>query len=367
MSKGGPRSIERRAALGALAGTALALYARPALSAVATAEEAPLEPNLAIVDPHHHFRDYRDPGDPRERYLPDDLLADIARSGHRVTDSIFLECGLMYRPDGPLELRSLGEVEHVRALAERQRIAPATTCRIAAAIVSKVDLRLGARAAEVLHRHIDAAGGRLRGVRNSIAWDAYPPLAAMGLNKDLLSDTAFREGVRCLAPLGLTLDIWLFHPQLPELTRLARAFPDTTIVLNHLGNPLGIGPYAGREAEVRAAWMQSMADLARCPNVSVKLGGLGPFSSVQTPSAPRATSTRLAAQWRPWIETSIALFGPRRCMFESNYPANAGIASYGTTWNAFKRITARASADEKAWLYSRTAQQTYRLVAPPTA
>ncbi len=323
------------------------------------ADEPAIEPELAIVDPHHHLREFRDPLDNRPRYLAADLTQDIIRSGHRVLETVFLECGLMFLPDGLPELRSLGETQYVRAVADRSDAGSGP--HIAAGIVAKVDLRLGARAAAVLERHIEAGGGRVRGIRNSIAWDAYPPLANMGLDRTLLANPQFREGVAALEPLGLSFDVWLFHPQIAELTALARACPGTRIILNHCGNPLGIGPYAGRQKEVFAVWKQAMADLAEQPNVKVKLGGLGSFSG--PPVAVPRTSSVLAEEWRPWIETCIDLFGPRRCMFESNYPADAASASYGTTWNAFKHITARYSAGEKDWLYRRTARDTYRLGA----
>ena len=359
--------LARRDLLAGIAMTAMAgRFARAgANEAMRAAEEAAIEPDLTIVDPHHHMRDYRDADADadadRERYLAADMLADIAHSGHRVVQTMFVECGIMYHPDGPAERRSLGETDYVRRMADEVAARRPPTCAIAAGIVGKVDLRIGARAGDVLRAHIEAGGGRLKGIRNSIAWDAYPPLAAMGLNRDLLNDAGFLEGFGVLEPLGLSFDIWLFHPQIRSLTALARRFPTTRIILNHCGNPLGIGPYAARQAEVRRAWDSAMRDLATCPNVCVKLGGLGPFDPVPDAGTEGHGSARLAAQWRPFVERSIELFGVERCMFESNWPANAGVASYGATWNAFKQIARGASVDEKAWLFHRTARTVYRL------
>lgn len=324
--------------------------------------EPALEPHLAITDAHQHLID-RGPSSAagERRYLAEDFLDDVRRSGHRIEETIFIECGTRYRQGGPAEQRPLGETEYVAQIARSNAQAHPGGCALAKGIVARVDLRVGARAGELLAQHAQAAGGRLRGIRNSIAWDAYAPLAAMGLDPDLFSRTDFLEGFRELSRLGLCFDTWLFHPQIPRLTALARRFPKTTIVLNHCGHPLALGPYAGQEETVRAAWKQSMQALAECPHVNVKLGGLGPFGPLPG-SGPKAHgSARLAEQWRPYIETTIELFGPHRCMFESNYPANAGTASYGATWNAFKRITAGYSADEKALLYRQTARRTYRL------
>lgn len=351
--------LSRRELLSGLTVAALAGTAHPGSAAGTTfAEEAPLDPDRPIIDPHHHLFDYRDPALARERYRAADFLSDVSHGGHRIEQSVFVECGSMYYLDGPIERRSLGETEYVRRIGDAQANA---TCRVASGIVAKVDLRLGARAGDILRAHIDAGGGRVKGIRNSIAWDAHPPLAAMGLNKDLLEDADFLEGFKTLEPLGLSFDIWLLHPQIPALVTLARRFPGTRIILNHCGDPLGIGPYAGRGAEVLADWNRSMTALAECPNVYVKLGGLGPFGPVPGEGVQGHGSIALAAQWRPYIERSIELFGHRRCMFESNYPSNARVARYGVTWNAFKRVAKGASAEEQDWLFRRTAQTAYRL------
>ncbi|MFZ2994764.1 amidohydrolase family protein [Sphingobium sp.] len=357
--------LGRRDLLAGIAMTAMAGQVAQAGGSMHLAEEAAIEPDLPIVDPHHHIRDYRGADAGRERYLAADFLSDIARSGHRVVQTMFVECGIMYRPDGPAERRSIGETDYVRRMADAVAARRPQTCAIAAGMVGKVDLRIGARADAVLRAHVEAGGGRLKGIRNSIAWDAYPPLAAMGLNRDLLNDADFLEGFKALEPLGLSFDIWLFHPQIPSLTALARRFPGTRIILNHCGNPLGIGPHAARQRDVRKAWDSAMRELATCPNVCLKLGGLGPFGPVPDEGTEGHGSARLAAQWRPFVERSIDLFGVQRCMFESNWPANAGIASYGATWNAFKRIARGSSADEKDWLFRRTARTVYALPDGP--
>jgi predicted TIM-barrel fold metal-dependent hydrolase len=358
MKGDGSHGLPRRAVLAHVASAAV-LSAVPALAGNAmVAEEDAIEPDLPIIDCHHHLFDWREPHPGRSAYRWPDLMTDIRRSGHNVTDTIFVECSTMYRTDGPADQRSLGETEYVRAVAE-QSAAGQDKCRVATAMVGKVDLSVGARAQDILERHMEASNGRFRGVRNSIAWDEFAPLKAMGLRRDLLSDPGFRAGFAALSAMDLNFDVWLFHPQIPELTALARAFPNARIILNHVGSPLGIGPYADQKL-VFSNWKAAMADLAKSENVHVKLGGLGPFWPPRhTPE--NAHSKILAREWKPYIETVIEYFDIKRCMFESNWPSNQSISSYGTIWNAFKRITERYSLHEKTALYRETAVICYQL------
>lgn len=324
---------------------------------LALRREAPLEPDLPIVDAHHHLWDR--PGWP---YLVDAYRADIEASGHDIVATVYVQAQSMYRTGGPAELRPVGEVEFANGVAES---AADGRPRICAAIVGHADLRLGASVEAVLEAEIRAGGGRLRGIRHLTAWDAdaslMNPLSAA--TAGLLADGAFREGFARLAPLGLSFDAWLFHPQLPELTDLARAFPDTRIVLDHLGGILRIGAYAGRRPEVFAAWERDVRDLARCPNVVCKLGGLGMRINgfgFETGAEP-PSSLDLAAAWRPYVETCIETFTPARCMFESNFPVDKGSYAYGTGWNAFKRLTFGLTPDERRDLFAGTASATYGL------
>ncbi|MFN4089786.1 MAG: amidohydrolase family protein [Alphaproteobacteria bacterium] len=336
------------------------------------APEAPIEPDLPIVDTHHHLWDRRTAGrrggePPIGRYLLDELMADI-RSGHNVVQTVFLECHSMYRAGGPVEMRPVGEVEFVAGVAAMSESGAYGPERVAAGIVGFADLALGDRVAPVLEAQIAAGGGRFRGVRFSAAWDADPVIgnshgvAGLGLYRE----PAVIEGVRRLAAHGLSLDAWCFHPQLADVAALARAVPEATIVLNHVGGPLAYGRYAGRAEEVHAAWKPAMAEIAACPNVFVKLGGqvmrLGAFP-YPTAGAP-PSSEAMAAHWRPWVGTCIELFGAGRCMFESNFPVDRMGTGWVPLWNAFKRIAADASAGEKAALFAGTARRAYRLETP---
>jgi len=324
-------------------------------------EEA-LEPSLPIVDPHHHLYER-----PRPLYLLDQLLTDTA-SGHRVIATVFVDSRSMYRDYGPEETRCVGETEFANGVAAMCASGVYGPTRACAGIVSAAQLDLGARVREVLEAHVRAGNGRFRGIRHITAWDADAAVQPPHPDRraGMLAERTFREGFAQLAPLGLSFDAYLFHPQIPELAAIARQFPDTAIVLNHLGMPLGVGPYAGRRSAVFEAWKKAMADLAGCANVSVKLGGLGMriagFGFHETPLPP--SSEALAAAWRPCMETAIELFGTRRCMFESNFPPDRGSCSYGVLWNAFKRIAAGCSAEEKSDLFSATARRIYRLELP---
>jgi len=336
-----------------------------------------LEPDLPIVDPHHHLWDRRavvaqlPPQHPFEhvlrrapRYLLDDLLADTG-AGHNIVATVYLECGAFYRADGPAEMKPVGETEFVNGVAAMAASGTYGATRACAAIVGHADLTRGDAVAPVLEAHIAAGGGRFRGIRQSASWDAdarvLGPLARTP--QGLYLSPAFRAGFARLAPLGLSFDAWMLEPQLPDLVDLARAFPETTIVLDHVGTPLGIGAYAGKREERFAPWRDNMRALAQCANVHVKLGGLAmPFAGFPSLLAdPPASSQQLAGEWRPYIETCIEAFGPTRCMFESNFPVDALSCSYATLWNAFKRLAAGAGTDERRALFHNTAARVYRL------
>ncbi|MDP6345735.1 MAG: amidohydrolase family protein [Alphaproteobacteria bacterium] len=326
-----------------------------------TTEEA-LEPELPICDPHHHLWDHQ--GSDIRRYLLDELLADIG-GGHNVVSTVFLECMAFYRPDGPEALRPVGETEFVNGIATMSASGSYGPARVAAAIVGFADLRLGAAVDEVLTAHEQASGGRFRGIRNVAAFLDHPEInnSATDPKDGLYLDATFREGFARLAPRGLSFDAWFYHPQIPELTDLARAFPDTTIVLDHVGGPLGIGPFAGRREEVYQTWRPDIDELAQCPNVHVKLGGLamkmcgfGYHKLDQPPS-----SEALAEDWQPYLQHCIERFGPERCMFESNFPVDKSSCGYTVLWNAFKRLAAGFSDDEKAALFHDTAARVYRI------
>jgi predicted TIM-barrel fold metal-dependent hydrolase len=320
-----------------------------------TAVETALEPELPICDAHHHLWE-RPPRD----YLLGELLKDL-QSGHNVVSTIAIECRYSYREAGPEELRPVGETEFLDKVGGQVDADPAIATRIAAAIVGHADLTLGDKVAGVLEAHL-AASQRFRGIRHSTIWDASSALRSDG-PPGLLGDSQFRRGFAWLGKLALSFDAWLYHPQLPELADLARAFPQVRIILNHIGAPLGVGPYAGKRDEVFQVWSRGIAGLASCPNVFVKLGGVGSLRSGYDwhERTVRPSSVELAAALRPYFEWCIEKLGADRCMFESNFPVEKLSTSYVNLWNAFKRITEKYSTGERAALFHDTAARVYRL------
>ncbi len=320
------------------------------------ADETLLEPDLAICDPHHHL--WRRPNNP---YLRDDFLRD-ASGGHRIVSSVAVECGAMYRDGGPPELRPVGETEFLESIAAENSRAGSDTA-VAASIVAYADLTLGDGVAGVLEAHRKASPGRLRGIRFSTMWDASDSFRSVP-RPGLLREAAVRKGFACLQPHGLSFDAWLYHSQLPELVELARNFPEVPIILDHIGGPLGLGPYEGRRTEVFQTWSGDMTALSSCPNIVLKLGGVGSLRSGYDwhQRALKPGSTELAEAMRPYFEFCIEKFSADRCMFESNFPVDRISYSYVSVWNAFKIMSRGYSAEERKALFHDTAARVYRLV-----
>ena len=324
---------------------------------LALTEEDPIAPDMPVLDPHHHF--WERPGDV---YLLEQLLADTS-SGHRVNQTVFVECRSMYRTEGPAELRPVGEVEFVAGIAAANAAAGGAT-GVAARIVGYADLTLGDAAAPVLEALAAAGRGRFRGIRCTAAWDASPEITTARANSaGMLADANFRRGLACLERMGLAFDCIVYHPQLPEVADMARAFPGLTIILNHVGRPLGVGPYAGRREDLLLEWRRGIDAAAQCPNVVVKVGGLGnPISGFDWHRRPFPPGSReIVAAAAPYYLYCIEKFGADRCMFESNFPVDRQSCSYTVCWNAFKRLTRDFSATEQADLFHNTAARAYRL------
>jgi L-fuconolactonase len=316
-----------------------------------------LEPDLPIIDPHHHFW-----SPPRTIYGGHELAADLM-SGHNFIGTVFADCTEHYKKDGPEDYRVVGETEFSVRLGEESDQGLYGPVRFCQAVFGRVDLANGASSKGVLEAHVAAGKGRFKGIRFGTAWDPHPEVrtTARMPTQGLLLDSRVLEGVACLEQLGLVLDLWLYHHQLSDAVELARRFPNLSIVLDHAGGPLRMGPYANRLDEVYADWRAGIAAVASCPNISVKLGGLGMkiggFHFEDRPLPP--SSEDLADAWRPFIEPCIELFGAERAMFESNYPVDSLSCSYPILWNAYKRITEGASASEKTALFAGTAQRVY--------
>ena len=325
---------------------------------LALRSEPILDPGRTIVDPHHHLWDRAGLS-----YEASELTRDLL-SGHKVRGTVFVQCRTHYRESGPQWLRPVGETEYVVRIAEDiDKAHPLFGA--CAGIVGHADLNLGAAVEKVVVAHVEAGRGRFRGVRHSSAWDAnsvvYNP--ELGAVRYMMRSSRFRDGVARVASMGLSFDAWVYHPQIPEVTELARACPEATIVLNHVGGPIGVGPYAADRVGVFSEWREAMRELAGCENVFVKLGGLAMRISGHTfhEQTMPPNSETLALAWRPFVETSIELFGADRCMFESNFPVDKASCSFAILWNAFKRLASVASDEDQDKLLSATAARVYRL------
>lgn len=328
-----------------------------------TFEEA-LEPDLEICDPHHHL--WPEPTLRFPRYDLEDLQLDTG-AGHNVVDTVFIDCAAAYRTEGLVALRPVGETEFVADRAARSEQQEGATI---AAIVSFADMTLGDDVRPVLEAHVAAAGGRFRGIRHVGAWDGSDAIAASHTNPPphLYRQDDFRRGLAVLSSMDLSFEAWQYHTQLGEVAELAAALPDLSIILNHIGGPLGIGPYAGKRAQVEEAWRADMVTLAAAPNVTLKVGGIGmsrfgtDFHSWDAPPS----SEQLLERWGDQLRFCIATFGTSRCMFESNFPVDSESCSYTVLWNAFKKVSADYPPEERAKLFHGTARQVYRLsVAGP--
>jgi len=332
--------------------------------------EAIIEPQLEIIDTHHHLWIRRNGprgeswGPSGFRYLLDEYLADC-NTGHNVVGSVFMQCNSMYRAVGPAHMRPVGETEFVAGIAAMSDSGGYGKTRVAAGIMGFADLTAGDWVTPVLEAHIRAGGGRFRGVRHSCGYDPDPVIgnSPREAQPGLYLRDDFRLGMKRLTHLGLALDAWCFYPQIPEVTALAHANPCANIIMGHCGGPLGYGRHAGKKDEVFAEWKKSVTELAKCQNVSMKLGGMlnrlaaYDFTALEVPPS----SEQLAQYWRPYVETCIELFGANRCMVESNFPVEKMGIGFAALFNALKRIAAGASADEKKAIFADTARRVYRL------
>jgi predicted TIM-barrel fold metal-dependent hydrolase len=320
--------------------------------------EQALEPELKICDPHHHLWNY-----PTSRYLVDEFLQDLENSagngGHRIEKTIYVECLQHYYQDGPEHLKPVGETAYIDKITHGSK-----QPEIAAGIIGFADMTMGHDVQPVLDAH-RAASHRFRGVRHATAWHESDKIhnAHTKPPQNLLADKTFRQGIHCLDKLQLTFDAWLFFTQIPELIELAKAFPNLRIILNHIGGPLGIGPYKDQRQQVFAQWSTNIRLLAQCPNVAIKLGGMtmsmSGFDWHKQATPP--SSTQLAEALSPYFHFCIEQFGVERCMFESNFPVDKISCSYTILWNAFKRVSQPYSTSERAALFYDTATTIYRV------
>ena len=332
---------------------------------LAQIKEPVLDPDLAIIDAHHHLWKL-----PHDTYLMPDILADIGapEQGHNVIGTVFAECAAMYRQDGPARFRSLGEIEFANGVGAQAASGAFGESQVCAALFGSADPMLGQALGEVLDLQMSRAPDRYRGIRPIVAADpngALDPWPSAPSGQ--MASAAFHAGVRQLASRNLSLDLWVFHHQIPEVTALARAVPELSIILDHIGTPLGLGYYADKAEQVRKVWLTAMTDLATCPNVVVKLGGMhmhfNGFDWHRNPLPP--SSDQLVAATRSYYLRAIELFGTERCMFESNFPMDKRACGYTVLWNAHKKIVQDFGLADRRKLFSQNAARIYRIAGLP--
>ena len=322
-------------------------------------QEEILDPEIPIVDAHHHLFDQ-----PPHRYMFDELLAD-ATSGHRVEATVYVEAGAMWRENGPRDIAPIGELEFANGLGALSASGAYGAPRLCAAIVAHANMLLGKDVGAVLDRYAEAAPERFRGIRHFGAFDPDPTVTTIPKPPppDLYHDPVFCEGFAELARRDLSFDIWVYHPQLDMVADLARAFPDVPMILNHMGGRLGIASYANDPEGVTRDWLAGVRAVAECPNVSVKIGGFAMkmmgFGFHEKTWPP--TSDELVAAWRPYADPCIDLFGPERCIFESNFPVDKSSCSYPVLWNAFKKLSLGYSDGERRAMLGGNARRVYRI------
>ncbi|MCI0901633.1 MAG: amidohydrolase family protein [Chloroflexi bacterium] len=322
-------------------------------------QEPTLEPDLPICDPHHHFWDLRPQSTPYQRYLLHELNGDIY-SGHNVRSTVFLEARSMYRSGGPAELRPVGEVEFVQGLAAASASGVYGPARAAAAIIGHADLKLAGNVAPVLEALQAASPNRFRGIRHNVTWNPDPDWDNRE-TEGILANADFREGARVLSRKGLVLDLMQSFPQLPEIADFARAVPDLPVIVNHIGGVSRVGIYANKDDEIIPHWREGIAAVAACPNVTMKLGGMGMprFGYGWHSRGVPIGSEELAEAMAPWMNHCIEQFGPDRCMFESNFPPDKVSFSYNVMYNAFKILSKDYSDTERAAMFHDTAARVY--------
>jgi len=325
--------------------------------------EDPILPNFPIIDPHHHLWDVG-----FGRYYIEELLEDINSSGHNIEATVYIMSSSntkIYAKDGLEEFKPLTEIEFATSEGKRADHIPDNKVKVNASIVGSVDLTFGSKLEPVLEKAINISEGRLKGIRMLLASHSDPRISSGAVKSDLglMLHPNFIDGAKCIQNADLSLDFWIYHTQLNEMEKIARALPDLTIILNHVGGPIHLGEYEGKQAVTHREWRSAMIRLSRIPNINVKLGGLGmavngaKFHNDKIPP----NSVQLSDVWKPWIYETIDMFGFDRCMFESNFPVDKGSCSYGTLWNAFKILATDMSDDEKNKLFSKNAARIYKI------
>ena len=324
-------------------------------------KEETIEPEIPICDPHHHFWDYRNERLPYQRYLLHELMNDI--NTHNVQSTVFIEARAMYNDNAPKDFKPVGEVEFVQGLSAASASGVYGKSRAASSIIGHANLNLGSKVEPVLEALISASPNRFKGIRHIVAWDKNKEVATTPVYKleEQMSTNNFIEGAKVLNKMGLTFDSWMYFHQLPQLLNLAKQIPTLPIIVDHIGGLLQVGPYSQRKEEVIETWKKNISDLSECPNVSIKLGGLGmPITGHDWHLREKPVGSKeLSGQMKPYLDYCIEKFGPNRGMFESNFPVDKVSFSYRVLYNAFKRYSKNFSKSERSAMFHETAVKIY--------
>ena len=331
---------------------------------LAQISEEIIDPEQRIIDPHHHLWPGAsiDSSDNFNQYLLEDLWADTS-SGHNVTNTIFIDCSQCYWDSTDQALNPVGETEFVKKIADESKVDSKQAT--ISGIVGHVDMLLGFEAERVLEKHLEIGQELFKGIRHAGGWDPHPDVRNSHHNacEGLYLLPNFLDGLQTLAKLGYVFEAWQYHHQIPQITELAKQFPDLVIILNHFSGPLGIGPYENKQVEIFSQWQKDLKELSQHENVFAKLGGLAmPVNGFgfHTQDKP-PTSDEFILKQKAYYETALEYFTPARCMFESNFPVDKASISYPILWNAFKKLAANYSASERDQLFYKTASKVYRI------
>jgi len=325
--------------------------------------EKAIEPELKICDPHHHLWDYKKETI-QPTYLLPEILEDI-NSGHNIVSTVFIECGAMYNPSDPIEKQIINETEFVNGIAAMSHSGLYGKTKIAAGIVGSAPLLIGDKVASILDKHLSIAPERFKGIRSQAAMhsDGTIPATRTRPPEGVYINDKFQEGFNHLASRNLSFEAWCYHPQIPQLIDLAKKFPNTIIILNHFGGPLGIGSFENKEKETYEFWKKNIEELSKCENVQAKLGGIAMeingFNWHKQNTPP--SGNELINRTKDYYETTLEFFGTNRCMFESNFPVDKLSCSYVNLWNGFKNLTKNYSENERAKLFHDNATRIYKI------
>ncbi len=325
-------------------------------------KEDALLPNLEIIDPHHHLWNLE-----FGKYLNDDFIEDIQKSGHNIKASVYImsSANTKIYNNNLNESSTLPEIKFAYEQYLESKNNKLNQCSVNNSIVGALDLRYGNKLTSVIEKGLEISNGKLTGIRMLLAAhkDERVSSGAVKTKPSIMLDPNFMEGAKVLEKNNLSLDFWIYHTQLNELEFIAKTLPNLSIILNHIGGPIHIGPYEGKQGITHREWRRSMMRLSVFPNIKVKLGGLGMKvcgSKFYLNSKP-PTSDQLSELWKSWFFETIDLFGIDRCMFESNFPVDKGSCSYGVLWNTFKKITDNFSNGERNKLFYQNAKETYNI------